>query len=180
MWLSVLEGAAADTQQVRELRAVLRLIDPNTVAGSALPSLLEAGAESVPLASIPPFLQPALNDLAAGGAAREFAALEIVLLDALGLALPASVWDALLVSGGLPGGEIAPVAVTQRLKLASSQNRVGETVLLTLAALSESGVGQAHPQTLSETVKALRIVGLEREARRLAAEALMARVSDGT
>lgn len=180
MWLSVLEGAAADTQQVRELQAVLRLIDPNTVAGASLPLLADANADAVPLTPIPAFLQPALTDLAAGGADREFAALEIVLLDALGLELPASVWDALLVSGGLPGGEVAPVAVTQRLKLASDQQRVGETVLLTLAALSDSGVGQAHPQTLSETVKALRIVGLEQEARRLAAEALMARVSDGT
>lgn len=184
MWLSVLEGAAADTQQVRELQAVLRLIDPNTVTGSSLPPLVNAGAnaniETAPSAPIPPFLQPALTDLAAGGSAREFAALEIVLLDALGLELPGSVWDALLVSGGLPGGEAAPIAVSQRLKLASSQRRVGETVLLTLAALSESGVGKAHPQILSETVKALRMVGLEQEARRLAAEALLARVSDGT
>ncbi|MCE7999318.1 MAG: hypothetical protein HEP70_10700 [Rhodobiaceae bacterium] len=184
MWLSVLEGAAADTQQVRELQAVLRLIDPNIVTGSSLPPLVNANAsadgEAVPSVPIPPFLQPALNDLAVGGTAREFAALEIVLLDALGLSLPASVWDALLVSGGLPGGEVAPVAVSQRLKLASGQKRVGETLLLTLAALSDSGVGQAHPQTLSETVKALRIVGLEQEARKLAAEALMARVGNGT
>jgi hypothetical protein len=180
MWLSVLEGSAADTQQVRELQAVLRLIDPNTVAGAALPLLADTNADAVPATPIPPFLQPALSDLAAGGAAREFAALEIVLLDALGLPLPAPVWDALLVSGGLPGGEVAPVAVTQRLKLASNQKRVGETVLLTLAALSDSGVGQAHPQTLSETVKALRLVGLEQEARRLAAEAMMARVGDGS
>ncbi|WOF75266.1 hypothetical protein QMT40_002936 [Parvibaculaceae bacterium PLY_AMNH_Bact1] len=180
MWLSVVEGAALDTSQVRELAAVLRLIDPNTVAGAPLPPLVDADAEVAPSISIPAFLQPALNDLAAGGAAREFAALEIVLLDALGLQLPASVWDAVLVSGGLPGGEVAPVAVSQRLKLASSQKRVGETVLLTLAALSDGGVGQAHPQTLSETVKALRIVGLEQEARRLAAEALMARIGDRT
>ncbi len=180
MWLSVLEGSAANSRQVRELRAVLRLIDPGTFIGSSLPQVADASADAVPVAPIPVFLQPALNDLAAGGTVRDFAALEIVLLDALGLSLPPSVWDALLISGGLPGGDVAPVAVSQRLKLASSQGRVGETVLLTLAALSESGPDRAHPQTLSEAVRALRTVGLEREARRLAAEALMARVSDGT
>ncbi len=180
MWLSVLEGAEAGTQQVRELKAVLRLIDPATVSGSSLAQVAGADSGAVPLTPIPMFLQPALNDLASGGEVREFAALEIVLLDALGLQMPASVWDALLVSGGLPGGEVAPVAVSQRLKLASGQKRVGETVLLVLAALSKDGPAKAHPQTLSETVKALRIVGLEQEARRLAAEALMARVGDGT
>eukprot|EP00439_Symbiodinium_sp_Y106_P087725 s1_g261.t1 len=180
MWLSVLEGSAANSRQVRELRAVLRLIDPSTITGSPLPQVADASADAVPAAPIPVFLQPALNDLAAGGAVRDFAALEIVLLDALGLSLAPSVWDALLISGGLPGGDVAPVAVSQRLKLASSQGRVGETVLLTLAALSESGPDRAHPQTLSEAVRALRTVGLEREARRLAAEALMARVSNGT
>ncbi len=180
MWLSVLEGSAANSRQVRELQAVLRLIDPSTIVGSSLPQVADATADAIPAAPIPAFLQPALNDLSAGGEVREFAALEIVLLDALGLSLPASVWDALLVSGGLPEGDVAPVAVSQRLKLASNQNRVGETVLLVLVALSESGPAQAHPQTLSEAVRALRIVGLEQEARRLAAEALMARVSDGT
>lgn len=179
MWLSVLEGSAASTRQVRELRAVLRLIDPSIV--TSLPMALPGDVEGVasPVAPIPAFVQPALDDLAAGGDARTFAALEIVLLDALGVQLPPPVWDALLVSGGLPGGDVAPLAVTRRLKLASDQNRVGETVLLSLAALSELGPSEAHPQTLSEVVRALRKVGLEREARSLAAEALIARLGDG-
>ncbi len=180
MWLSVLEGSAAGTRQVRELRAVLRLIDPSTAARPpiALPGDEEGSVR--PVAPIPAFVQPALDDLAAGGAARTFGALEIVLLDALGVQLPPSVWDALLVSGGLPGGDVAPLALTNRLKQASEQKRLGETVLLSLAALSDAGPSNAHPQTLSEIVRALRKVGLEREARSLAAEALIARMGYGS
>jgi len=180
MWLSVLEGSAAGTRQVRELRAVLRLIDPSTVARPPIALSGDVDSDARPVAPIPAFVQPALDDLAAGGAPRAFAALEIVLLDALGLQLPPPVWDALLVSGGLPGSDVAPLAVTNRLKLASDQRRVGETVLLSLAALSEAGPSKAHPQTLSEIVRALRKVGLEREARSLAAEALIARIGNGS
>ncbi len=179
MWLSVFQESAGDLRQARELQAVLRLIDPSTVTRARVARAFDEGGDEVQPVPIPEFVQPALNDLAAGGTAREFGALEIVLLDALGLELPGSVWDALLISGGLPAGDVAPLAVSQRLKLASGDKRVGETVLLILAALSERDPGQAHPQTLSETVKALRSVGLEQEARRLAAEALMARVTSG-
>jgi len=180
MWLSVLEGSTVATRQVRELRAVLRLIDPSTVVRPPIALPGDVGGDAPSVVPIPAFVQPALDDLAAGGAPRTFAALEIVLLDALGLQLPPPVWDALLASGGLPSGDLAPLGVTNRLKLASDQKRVGETVLLSLVALSESGPSTAHPQTLSETVRALRKVGLEREARSLAAEALIARMGDGS
>lgn len=171
MWLAVLDGQDAAPRQQRELHALLRLIDPGALV-MPVGTKVEEGSDF-----IPPILQDALDDLALGGAARDFAALEIVLLDALGLPVSQSVWGALLAAGELPSGAVPPSAMMRKLQLASTNAQVGETVLLVLAGLGEAGPAGTHPKSLGEMVSALRHVGLDEEARRLAVEALLSRVS---
>jgi len=179
MWLSTLNDQGARARQHRELRALVRLIDPSFfVAPPAIQYSSSADASpsqgSLP---IPAIVQDALDDLAIGGRARDFAALEIVLLEGLGVQMPQAVWDALLAVGDLPGGAVPPIAVMRQLKRASEGGRVGETVLLTLAALNQAGPAGTHPQSLGAIVAALKRVGLDRDARRLSVEALMARMN---
>ena len=54
------------------------------------------------------------------------------------------------------------------------RRRLGETVLLSLLALGESGPGDADPVVLSRVLSSLRNIGLEAEARALAVEAALA------
>ncbi len=75
----------------------------------------------------------------------------------------------------MPEGAAPAPDVMRRLKAASDAGRVGETVLVALIALGEAGPGELHPQPMAEIVSALQQVGLERDARRLAFEALSAR-----
>ena len=179
MWLSTLSDQGARARQHRELQALVRLIDPSffvapPIIRSSSPADVSPSEGPVP---IPAIVQDALDDLAIGGRARDFAALEIVLLEGLGVQMPQSVWDALLAVGDLPGGAVPPIAVMRQLKRASEEGRVGETVLLTLAALQKAGPAGTHPQSLGAIVAALRRVGLDRDARRLSVEALMAHMS---
>ena len=54
------------------------------------------------------------------------------------------------------------------------RRRLGETVLLSLLALGESGPGEADPVVLSRVLSSLGNIGLEAEARALAVEAALA------
>lgn len=169
MWLNVIREMSSDALAERQLAALLRLSDPGaTLVGSG-----------VPTGEVPIYLADAMADLQKGGAARDFAAVEIVLLDSLGGNFPASVWEQLLSAGDLPTGHVPELALMQRLRNAQGGARRGEVVMLALAALKEAGPAGTHPQPLAEIVEALVTVGLEREARRLAVEALLGRSMTG-
>ncbi len=68
-----------------------------------------------------------------------------------------------------------PPGTLQGMKHAAAQNRRGETVLLALLALGPGGPATATADTLTEVIAALRAVRLEKDARRLALEAALAR-----
>ncbi len=57
---------------------------------------------------------------------------------------------------------------------AATKNRIGETVLLSLAGLNATGLAEAEPEWLARVIVSLRRIGLEEEARRLAIEAAIA------
>ena len=59
------------------------------------------------------------------------------------------------------------------LRAAAADGRVGETVLVSLVMLGESGPGGTEVSVLADIVSALRAVGLEAEARGLAVEAAL-------
>ena len=65
-------------------------------------------------------------------------------------------------------------ALWRSLDIATQNIRVGETILLSLLVLGESGPAQANPTVLHKVIKSLRTIGLEEEARALAVEAAVA------
>ena len=65
-------------------------------------------------------------------------------------------------------------ALWRSLDIASKNLRVGETILLSLLALGQSGPALANPTVLHKVIMSLRNIGLEREARAIAVEEAVA------
>jgi hypothetical protein len=61
-----------------------------------------------------------------------------------------------------------------RLKAAAGDKKFAQTVLLSLQALGPDGAEGAHILALGDTIRALKLAGLEADARRLGFEALFA------
>ena len=64
-----------------------------------------------------------------------------------------------------------------QLNAAAAARRVGETALLSLAALGREGLAGADTATVSTVIRSLRRAGLELEARAAAREAIVAAIS---
>ena len=100
-------------------------------------------------------------------------------LQALGEPISPDDWTALLgataTTGADPNMARVPApdaALWHALGQAAEQRQLGLTVLLALLALGEGGAGAAHPLTVTKAIVALESVGLGREARGLALEAV--------
>lgn len=99
-------------------------------------------------------------------------------LQALGEPVGPNEWtDLLNATPTTATADIDPVpapdaALWHALGQASEQHQLGLTVLLALLALGEGGASAAHPLTVAKAIEALENVGLGREARRLALEAV--------
>jgi hypothetical protein len=98
---------------------------------------------------------------------------EIPLLAALGFAIPPDALWAVSGSstGAVPTGPAAEALAS--LSRASSQARLGETVLNVLVVLGQGGPSRAQGQTVVRCIEALQRVGLRDEARALASEAVL-------
>ena len=112
-----------------------------------------------------------------GAMARRRALMVYSVLQALGKPVGPGEWTELL---GVPATtETAPqmpppldTALWHALGQAAEQRQLGLTVLLALLALGEDAAGAAHPLTVTKAITALESVGLGREARGLALEAV--------
>jgi len=105
---------------------------------------------------------------------RTRASLLYNLLDSFGDEVGDAVWEPLL-DGPPQNTVLMPGPAHWRsLDIAAQNLRVGETILLSLLALGESGPTQATPTVLHKVIESLRVVGLEKEARALAVEAAVA------
>lgn len=96
-------------------------------------------------------------------------------LEGLGYVVPPMVWEQL---GALGVDILAPSpagAEWNALVTAASGGMIGETIAHALALLGPDGVLGAPPEALRSVLESLRAVGLDREARMLAAEALQLR-----
>ncbi len=110
-------------------------------------------------------------DQAEGASARATRLLAV--LDALE-APGADAWSLLAAGEEGIGLEVGDARLWFALGGAAAENRVGEAVLLGLAALGDGGPAGAPPLMLGRALASLRAVGLEAEARALAFEALLA------
>jgi hypothetical protein len=95
------------------------------------------------------------------------------LLQAVGEKVPQTEWLSLSPVPAVTPAQPRP-AVKAMLRAAAEGLRLGETVLLSLVALGETGLDKADPDSLNRVIAALRLVGLEKEARELAVEAALA------
>lgn len=103
--------------------------------------------------------------------------LVLTLLQAFGNEIPEIMWQQVMDG---PLTELAPMPAPplwRGLASAAAGGRVGETVLFALLVLDTPGPAGAHPVVLSSVILALKAVGLEADARRIALEALLGRES---
>lgn len=96
----------------------------------------------------------------------------VTVLDALRYNVPIPIWQKAGDVSQAGGGHLPKTGVLGRLKAAAERGHVGETVLLAIDALGPKGPRDTHVLALGDVIRALAAVGLEREARRLAFEAL--------
>jgi hypothetical protein len=98
----------------------------------------------------------------------------VTVLDALGEEVPIPLWD---LAGQTPqpaDGYLPETGALTSLKQAADSGDVGRTILLVAAVLGPDGPQGAHLIGLGDSLRALRRVGLDAEARRLGFEALYA------
>jgi hypothetical protein len=177
-WFAATAGRAlyaADRPEAagRWLRMVQQeaIINPKAAAAvTALwPYAMLAGAEEVPanggLAAWRQ-AQDGAGPAAAGG--RE--SLLRALLGALGRA-PERSWVEIALDAPATPQSAPPAALIYALQEAGEAGRRGETVLLSLLVLGPQGLNDCHPAALGTAVTALKRVGLEATARRLALQA---------
>ncbi|WP_404382139.1 hypothetical protein [Caenispirillum salinarum] len=97
------------------------------------------------------------------------------LLQAMGEPIGAGAWQPVLLDAIVDAAPAMPdAAILRALDGAAAEGRVGEVVALALIAIGPDGPDAVHPEALFRAVAALKAVGLERDARALALEALAA------
>lgn len=96
------------------------------------------------------------------------------LLQALGEPVASADWLTPLTDATVDAAPVPDAAILRALDVAAAQGRIGETVALALVALGNEGPAAVHPEALFRAVAALKRVGLEREAKALALEAMAA------
>ena len=97
------------------------------------------------------------------------------ILEVLGEPVPDSLWSATLDLGQVPRSGLSNMVTEKNLEIAAKAGLVGETVALSLVALGEEGPAAVSTKTLTAVLSALKLVGLEEEARQLALEAAILR-----
>jgi hypothetical protein len=98
----------------------------------------------------------------------------VTALDALGEEVPIPLWDLAAKNPQPDDGYLPPTGLLSALKEAADAGDTGRTILLAAAAFGPDGPQGAHLIALGDGLRALRRVGLDTAARRLAFEALYA------
>ncbi len=101
-------------------------------------------------------------------------ALLMAVLEALGHPAPASFWTGLYDGAEAAGGVTPPLPVWRGLTAAGDAGRLGETVMLSLVAIGDGGPASVNPAVLGDVIRALVKVRLDRDARAVGLEALVA------
>ena len=116
---------------------------------------------------------PAAERRAVGGElAPELMHRLVTVLDALDYQIPIPLWEAASKTQQPTSGFLPETGVLSQLQKASQQREQGRVVLLAMHALGPESGETAHMIALGDTIRALKRVGLEAEARQLGLEAL--------
>lgn len=94
-------------------------------------------------------------------------------LDALDIDVPIALWDAANRTPQPGTGYLPETGVLADLAQSAKRNEAGRTLLLVMRALGPGGPDGANVLALGDAVRALKRIGLEPDARRLALEALV-------
>ena len=160
---------ARDTASEREPDAAKAVLD--------LLPLMQIAEQRDPLPWLPAIVRPwwqGQQDLPET-VRLEKVSLIYTVFEAFGFQVPADDWFE-LVDGPLSTGANIPAPAAWRgMREAAAAGRVGETVLYALLILGEGGPAVLNPLALEGVIGALRLVGLESDARAIAVEAVLAR-----
>lgn len=96
----------------------------------------------------------------------------VTVLDALEYSVPIPVWEMAGRGAQSDAGDLPETGLLSELQAAVQANDRPRTVLLAVLALARGGPSGAHQLALGDAIRALKKVGMEREARTLAFEAL--------
>jgi len=150
-------------RDARELSALMRISDASQMSGE----MDRVSADIV-------------SDLSSGIAtSAEFARLETILLAGLGMHMEPTILAAVPEANEIARNAVPANPLLAELHAAAARRAVGETLMLSLVALGEGGAGSTSLRAIGEVVVALRAIGFENDARRLATEAMLARSNAG-
>jgi hypothetical protein len=93
-------------------------------------------------------------------------------LDALAYHVPIPLWEAASRTPQPTSGHLPATGLLSELQKASKSRDTTRTILLVLNAMGGNGPRGAHMIALGDSIRALKRVGLEKEARLLSLEAL--------
>ena len=158
--------AAGDFARARQLasghaeaQAWLALVD---IADPRAPGVSDGALAAVDgLARQGKFDAPSLHRLA-------------TILDALDVNVPIPLWEAASRTPQPTTGHLPETGTLPQLAEAARKGEVGRTALLAMRTIGPQGPAAAHLIALGDSIRALRRVGLEADARALAVEALYA------
>lgn len=115
----------------------------------------------------------ALEDLAARGRFTPVALHRLAtVLDALDYNVPIPLWNLASRTEQPQTGHLPETGFLSAMKKASESKQLAATMLYAMRTIAPQGTGATHLLGLGDTIRALKRVGLEDEARRLAFEAL--------
>lgn len=95
-------------------------------------------------------------------------------LDALEYNVPIPLWEAASRTPQPTAGHLPATGILTQLQDAAKKREFARTVLLTMQTLGTEGADRAHMIALGDAIRALKRAGLEKDARRLGYEALIA------
>ena len=96
----------------------------------------------------------------------------VTVLDALNYEVPIPLWDEASKTPQPNDGDLPETGALTSLKEAADAGEIGRTVLIVAAVLGKNGAKGAHLIALGDSLRGLKRVGLDTEARRLGFEAL--------
>jgi len=146
----------AEAASLRQWLALIDVADPERRGGR--------------LASLAPIAQLAQDGRLGGETLQRLA----TVLDALDIDVPIGLWDAANRAPQPASGHLPQSGVLSELAQAAQHEDAARAILLVMRALGPAGPEGANLLALGDSLRGLRRVGLEADARQLALEALVA------